>query len=451
MTVAEVRDEFGVSADWVYANADGLGAIRLGSGPAGATPLRPRDDLIGSPAWRPGPRRRARPDAGSAEPPEDGELLPIRGQPGVVVARSCLHGTCPRPKGAERRWQPRAAVAGHQTPRDRAGPHVQRKDGLRPGTCACGRTARGIASTSAPSSTAGPTLAPASSFTMCSPRSRPASGSRRRPVPRAEGPDLPRVRLELAETSEAVVQGADVRALPLPADASSAAAIRSAAAVADRLLRDRPLCRGEAARERGSARGNAPRRDAARRERSTEAPAVELHHQRDARAAERDPRRGRSAQAPGKQPSSGEGPAAQGAALARQCARGRRARGPARGCASSTRRSRPKLLERGVAARACATEGWSGKRSRADLDVAESTAIYYAQQEARPGLSPRRTIIACLAGSGLRNTELCQIDIRDVDFAHRHINVEDAKTEPASARSISARCCSTICSPGARR
>jgi integrase len=32
-------------------------------------------------------------------------------------------------------------------------------------------------------------------------------------------------------------------------------------------------------------------------------------------------------------------------------------------------------------------------------------------------------------GSGLRNTELCQINVRDVDFAHRHINVEDAKTE----------------------
>jgi integrase len=31
--------------------------------------------------------------------------------------------------------------------------------------------------------------------------------------------------------------------------------------------------------------------------------------------------------------------------------------------------------------------------------------------------------------SGLRNTELCRVDVRDVDFAHRHINVEDTKTE----------------------
>ena len=33
MTVSQVRDEFGVSADWLYANAEALGAIRLGPGP----------------------------------------------------------------------------------------------------------------------------------------------------------------------------------------------------------------------------------------------------------------------------------------------------------------------------------------------------------------------------------------------------------------------------------
>ena len=62
------------------------------------------------------------------------------------------------------------------------------------------------------------------------------------------------------------------------------------------------------------------------------------------------------------------------------------------------------------------------------LGVCESTAIYYAQQEASPRISPRRAIIACLAGCGLRSTELCGIDLR-VDFAHRHISVEDSKTE----------------------
>jgi hypothetical protein len=33
LTVAAVSQEFGVSTDWVYANAGPLGAIRLGSGP----------------------------------------------------------------------------------------------------------------------------------------------------------------------------------------------------------------------------------------------------------------------------------------------------------------------------------------------------------------------------------------------------------------------------------
>lgn len=33
LTVAAVSQEFGVSTDWLYANARPLGAIRLGSGP----------------------------------------------------------------------------------------------------------------------------------------------------------------------------------------------------------------------------------------------------------------------------------------------------------------------------------------------------------------------------------------------------------------------------------
>jgi integrase len=89
----------------------------------------------------------------------------------------------------------------------------------------------------------------------------------------------------------------------------------------------------------------------------------------------------------------------------------------------------PEVLERGAVVRALRDQGLTWKKVALHLAVGESTAIYYARQEARPRLSPRRTIIACLAGSGLRNTELCRIDIRDMDFAHRHINVEDAKTE----------------------
>ena len=89
----------------------------------------------------------------------------------------------------------------------------------------------------------------------------------------------------------------------------------------------------------------------------------------------------------------------------------------------------PKVLERGATARALRDQGVAWKEIGRRLGVAEATAIYYAQQHERRRISARRTILACLAGAGLRNTELCRIDIRDVDFAHGTINVADAKTE----------------------
>jgi site-specific recombinase XerC len=89
----------------------------------------------------------------------------------------------------------------------------------------------------------------------------------------------------------------------------------------------------------------------------------------------------------------------------------------------------PKVLERGATARALRDQGVVWKDIARSLGVAEATAIYYTQQHARRQISARRTIIACLAGAGLRNTELCRIDIRDVDFAHGNINVANAKTE----------------------
>jgi integrase len=82
----------------------------------------------------------------------------------------------------------------------------------------------------------------------------------------------------------------------------------------------------------------------------------------------------------------------------------------------------PKVLERGATARALRDEGVAWK-----------------------------AIVACLVGAGLRNTELCRIDVRDIDFAHGDINVADAKTEAGVRRSISARCCAMSCWPGARR
>jgi integrase len=110
----------------------------------------------------------------------------------------------------------------------------------------------------------------------------------------------------------------------------------------------------------------------------------------------------------------------------------------------------PAVLERAAAARALRDQRLSWKEVARRLGVAEATAIYYVHQHARQRISPRRTIIASLAGSGLRNTELCRVDIRDVDFAHGHINVEDAKTDAGVRRVDSARCCSTSYRPGAR-
>jgi integrase len=86
----------------------------------------------------------------------------------------------------------------------------------------------------------------------------------------------------------------------------------------------------------------------------------------------------------------------------------------------------PKVLERRAAVRALRDERLAWRQIGQRLGVAEARAVYYARQEGRRTISPRRTIVACLAGSGLRNTELCQ---RDVDFAHGHIAVKDAKAE----------------------
>jgi len=99
------------------------------------------------------------------------------------------------------------------------------------------------------------------------------------------------------------------------------------------------------------------------------------------------------------------------------------------GAAEIDQKVTPKVLERGAAARTLRGQGVAWKDIGWRLGVAEATAIYYAQQHPGGRISPRRTIIACLAGAGLRNTELCRIDIRDVDFAHGTINVADAKTE----------------------
>lgn len=79
VTVAQVRDEFGVSADWLYANADVLGAIRLGSGPRARlrfdrTTIAERIAKLASDGRRGRPARGGRKRARAGE---DGGLLPI--------------------------------------------------------------------------------------------------------------------------------------------------------------------------------------------------------------------------------------------------------------------------------------------------------------------------------------------------------------------------------------
>ena len=79
MTVAQVRDQFGVSADWLYANADALGAIRLGAGPRARlrfdrTTIADRIAKLGSDGPRKRPTRGHRKRARTGE---DGGLLPV--------------------------------------------------------------------------------------------------------------------------------------------------------------------------------------------------------------------------------------------------------------------------------------------------------------------------------------------------------------------------------------
>jgi hypothetical protein len=83
MTVAQVRDEFGVSADWLYANAEALGAIRLGSGPRARlrfdrTTIAQRVATLASDGRR---ARSARGRRKRARAGEDGGLLPILDTP----------------------------------------------------------------------------------------------------------------------------------------------------------------------------------------------------------------------------------------------------------------------------------------------------------------------------------------------------------------------------------
>ena len=68
------------------------------------------------------------------------------------------------------------------------------------------------------------------------------------------------------------------------------------------------------------------------------------------------------------------------------------------------------------------------------LDVAESTAIYRYQRASAPrriGVADpgRRALVAALGCAGLRVSEAAELDLADIDLAHRKIRVKDAKTD----------------------
>ena len=79
LTVAAVSQEFGMSTDWVYANAGPLGAIRLGSGPRARLRFDRAtiaDRIAKVASYRSSQCRRRR--RGTREG-ADGDLLPILG------------------------------------------------------------------------------------------------------------------------------------------------------------------------------------------------------------------------------------------------------------------------------------------------------------------------------------------------------------------------------------
>jgi hypothetical protein len=83
VTVAAVAQEFGVSTDWVYANAERLGAIRLGSGPRARlrfdrATIADRIAKVASHAARDRSSQRSPRRRGTREG-ADGDLLPILG------------------------------------------------------------------------------------------------------------------------------------------------------------------------------------------------------------------------------------------------------------------------------------------------------------------------------------------------------------------------------------
>ena len=71
-----------------------------------------------------------------------------------------------------------------------------------------------------------------------------------------------------------------------------------------------------------------------------------------------------------------------------------------------------------------------GRKSPPSSASPQSTAIWLAGRHRKHGqASVRRAILATLGCAGLRNSEACDLNVGDLDFAHGVIHVRDAKTE----------------------
>jgi len=71
----------------------------------------------------------------------------------------------------------------------------------------------------------------------------------------------------------------------------------------------------------------------------------------------------------------------------------------------------------------------------AELDIAESTAIYHANRSIVRPMPRYRPVVATLTLAGLRVSELCELNCEHVDLARRELRVLDAKT-PAGVRRV---------------
>jgi integrase len=79
--------------------------------------------------------------------------------------------------------------------------------------------------------------------------------------------------------------------------------------------------------------------------------------------------------------------------------------------------------------------GKAWKAIGAELDIAESTAIYHANRAAERPMPRYRAVVATLTLAALRVSEFCALNCEHVDLARRELRVLDAKT-PAGVHRV---------------